>query len=299
MNEQVEQSHSDDIVGASRQVVYTPNIEYFQFNGDPLRYVTFMHNLKTWLEIDNPDKSRKLQLLIQHWTGKARDAIESCINLPDGYEAHVKIADGKLLLELERHLTMAERTLSGMGVEYVLDLNQMNTLWELLKKLPMFLRAKWTECAGNIIKSGHQPTVLNLVKYVKDRAKLVDNKFGSDMSKSSLKSRNSKDDKGKESKRSSSFSTGCSDKRKLADYEHQLRPTQRCAVCSGQHGVWLCDVFKRLEYGRNGLCNKCLERGHIAKNCPKTHFKCLIDGCGKKHHTLDAPFKKLHECIKE
>ena len=31
---------------------------------------------------------------------------------------------------------------------------------------------------------------------------------------------------------------------------------------------------------QNGLCNKCLEKGQIAKNCPKTNFKCLEVGCG-------------------
>ena len=53
----------------------------------PLKYVTFFHNFETYLEKDNPDDSRRLQFLIQHCTGKARDAIESCSNLPasEGY----------------------------------------------------------------------------------------------------------------------------------------------------------------------------------------------------------------------
>jgi len=45
-----------------------------------------MHNFETYLEKDNPDEARRLQLLIQHCTGKGREAIESCANLPnDGY----------------------------------------------------------------------------------------------------------------------------------------------------------------------------------------------------------------------
>ena len=46
-----------------------------------------MHNFETCLEKDNPDNSRRLQLLIQHCYGKAREAIESCVNLPveEGY----------------------------------------------------------------------------------------------------------------------------------------------------------------------------------------------------------------------
>jgi len=75
-----------EIVKALRQVVSSPKVEYHRFDGDPLKYVTFMHNFETYLEKDNPDEARRLQLLIQHCTGKGREAIESCANLPnDGY----------------------------------------------------------------------------------------------------------------------------------------------------------------------------------------------------------------------
>lgn len=77
--------------------------------------------------------------------------ISKFVNLPD-----LKTANGPSLLELARHLT-AKRTLAGMGEEYVSDLDHMNTLRELVKKLPMFLRAKWTGRAGSIIESDHRP----------------------------------------------------------------------------------------------------------------------------------------------
>lgn len=142
-----------------------------------------MHNFENCLERDNPDESRKLQLLIQHCTGRAKKAI---VNLPsgDGYriaketlhenvgkphvitEAHIKKlmdlpnlknGDGPSLLEFSRHLNTAQRTLTGMGASYVSDLNHMNTLRELAKKLSMYLRATWTECAGNLIESDRIP----------------------------------------------------------------------------------------------------------------------------------------------
>lgn len=161
---------AQETVKALRQVVTSPKVEYLRFDGDPLKYATFMHTFETYLEKDNPDDSRRLQLLIQHCTGKAREAIESCANLPaDGYqvakqtlrenfgkpyviaEAHVKKlfnlpclnnVDGPSLLEFSKHLDTADRTLTGMGAEYVSDLNHMNTLRELSKKLPIFLRGR-------------------------------------------------------------------------------------------------------------------------------------------------------------
>ena len=145
------------MVQALRQVVSTPKVEYVRFDGDPIKYVSFMHNFETCLEKDNPDNSRRLQLLIQHCYGKAREASESCVNLPvdEGYHVakdtlhenfgrpHIiakaqfkklenlpplQQVDGPSLLEFARHLDVADRTLTGMGPEYVSDLNHTNTL---------------------------------------------------------------------------------------------------------------------------------------------------------------------------
>ena len=47
-----------EMVQALRQVVSAPRIEYMRFDGDPIKYVSFMHNFETCLEKDNPDNSR-------------------------------------------------------------------------------------------------------------------------------------------------------------------------------------------------------------------------------------------------
>ena len=180
------------------------------FDGNPMKYVLFMHNFETCLEKDNRDNFRRLQLLIQHCYGKARDAIESCVNLPveEGYNAakktlrknfgkphiiakahikkletlpHLKEADGQSLLEFAMHLGVAERTLTGLGLEYVSDLNHTNTLQELNRKLPLFIRVKWTECAGRIIESGQRPRFVDFLQFLKQRARLVNNEFGEDL----------------------------------------------------------------------------------------------------------------------
>ena len=126
-----------EMVKALRQVVTSPKVEYLRSDGDPPRYVSFIHSFETYLEQDNPDDSRRLQLLIQHCTGKAREAVESCENLPvsDGYQVaketlcensgkphliadvHIKKllrlpslknVDGPYLLEFSRHLDTAD-----------------------------------------------------------------------------------------------------------------------------------------------------------------------------------------------
>ena len=149
------------------QVVSMPKVEYMRFDGDPLKHVSFMHNFEMCREKDNPDNSRCLQLLIQHCFGKAKDAIESCVKLPvdEGYyvaknalhenfglphiiaKVHIrklenlrplKQADGTSLLEFTRHLEVANRTLSGMGSEYISDLNHTNILRASLYKFQLW-----------------------------------------------------------------------------------------------------------------------------------------------------------------
>ena len=75
------------LVTALKQVVATPKIEYMHFDGDPIKFPSFIHNFETCLEKNSSSEESKLQLLIQHCRGKAREAIESCVNLPveEGY----------------------------------------------------------------------------------------------------------------------------------------------------------------------------------------------------------------------
>ena len=61
------------------------------------------------------------------------------------------------------------------------DLNHTNTLRELNRKLPLFMRVKWTECAGRIIESGQRPRFVDFLQFLKQRATLVNNEFGEDL----------------------------------------------------------------------------------------------------------------------
>ena len=200
----------EEVIRALRQVVSTPKIKYMHFDGEPVNYISFMHNFETCLEKDNPDNSRRLQLLIQHCTGKAREAVESCVDLPEeyGYQAaketlrenfgkpHIiaqayirklenlaplKQVSGQSLLEFARHLEVANRTLAGMGSEYTDELDHVNTLKLLNRKLPGFMRVKWTERAGEIIEGGSRPKFLHFLQFVKRQATLVNNEFGEDL----------------------------------------------------------------------------------------------------------------------
>ena len=115
---------------------------------------------------------------------------------------NLKKADGSSLLEFARYLDSTNRTLKGMGPEYVSDLNHMNTLKELNRKLSIFMRAKWTEDAGKIFEAGSRPAFDDFLKFIKTRlATLMNNEFRDDLNSSGAKEGDKWKSKGRESGR--------------------------------------------------------------------------------------------------
>ena len=322
----------EEMIRALRQVVSTPRIKYMHFDGDPMNYVSFIHKFETCLEKDNPDSATRLQLLIQHCSGKAKEAIESCVNLPVGRgyitakntlkenfgkphiiaKAHIKKleslpplkqADGPSLLEYARNLEIAHRTLSSMGPEYESELSHVNTLRELNRKLPLFMRVKWTESAGMIIESDARPKFQDFLQFVKARARLVNNEFAEDLCASTTRSK----ERGKGSgvtgryvRKSSTLTAGM---KKTHQENQDSRPIGvKCLFCSGTHRIWKCAAFMKLSYPDrkkfvqdHHLCMKCLSKGHFLRTCPKVHFRCQEKGCTKEHHTLLHPVEPAGE----
>ena len=309
------------LVTALKQVVATPKIEYMHFDGDPIKFPSFIHNFETCLEKNSSSEESKLQLLIQHCRGKAREAIESCVNLPveEGYRtakdtlqesfgkphiiagAHIRMlidlpnikrADGSSLLEFARHLDSTNRALKGMGTQYVSDLDHVNTLKELNRKLPVFLRARWAENAGKIYEKGSRPQFADFLNFIKKRAALMNNEFGDDLGTvDKEKQKKDKDRNGRPRRDKTSFVAGVKDKDngKLDEYS----ASRSCQMCSEQHGIWQCKQFKQLSVSDRkkkaadkALCFKCLGAGHYARLCPRKHFRCRAPSCGKEHHTL-------------
>ncbi|XP_064629276.1 uncharacterized protein LOC135488565 [Lineus longissimus] len=65
-----------------------------------------------------------------------------------------------------------------------------------------------------------------------------------------------------------------------------------CELCDQTHGIWACDVFKRLEINKRwekakhlALCYRCLGRNHLGSKCERTR-ECGIDECKETHHRL-------------
>ncbi|KRX99469.1 hypothetical protein T4E_2821 [Trichinella pseudospiralis] len=62
--------------------------------------------------------------------------------------------------------------------------------------------------------------------------------------------------------------------------------------CEGKHNGAVCEKFTKADLPRRmvmarskGVCFKCLEAGHLAKNC-RENRTCAVDGCEQIHHEL-------------
>ena len=74
--------------------------------------------------------------------------------------------------------------------------------------------------------------------------------------------------------------------------EKKLKLTRFCKVCNDNHGVWLCEKFKKLnvanrweEAKKLKLCYSCLGDDHMVMKCPRRR-KCGIENCERTHNKM-------------
>ncbi len=158
-----------------------PKSELTMFDGNPLKYFIFIRTFENNVEKDTDDYSRRLQLLIQYCTGKAKKLIESCIVLEakEGYlkakkmlaerfgdvfnvsnswtkkvsNWHViKPGDREALLELADDLESCEMTLKVTG--RLMQINNEDRLVKILVRCPGFVKSRWQSHVQEIRRKG-------------------------------------------------------------------------------------------------------------------------------------------------
>ena len=300
------------IADAIKQGPSLPKLELLKFGGDPTEYSEFITNFVDNVECRVSDDSQRLTRLIAQCTGKAKEAIRSCVNLPEGArysearktlqenfgqphmvadahlkrlkELQLKRADAPSLMDFARRLEDTRRILTSMGHRYVNRLDNEDTIIMLMRKLPEeSLKRKWADKAGDLIKAKGQAEYTDFVNFIKKTANRLNNRFGQELKFSSTdRSPNSNASKNNQPL-VTTLGTKCSEEKPN---------TITCPKCCGRHGVWRCQSFKsaslpeRLKIVKqHKLCRRCLAKGHFAKACDK-NFTCRKAGCGKEHHYL-------------
>ena len=155
-----------------------PKRELLTFDDNPLNYWLFVKNFEVNIAKRVPDAESRLAYLIQHCSGKAREAIMNCaiISEPNaGYRKAQEILYHQHIVA-HAHIAKIVEGLAQMG--YKADLNGSDNLIKVMKRLPVHLQSKWADRAGSLTQAGVEPNFWHLAEFVEEKALLANTMYG-------------------------------------------------------------------------------------------------------------------------
>ncbi len=296
-----------------------PALEIAKFDGDPLKYWSFVHAFDNMVGDAPVASSIKLSHLLHCCVGKAHKVIECCaIMQPDvGHakardllrmrfgsdyrisEAWVqKIASGppvklQSVQDLADDVRSCKETLSAMGM--CGEIENRSLMVRVVQRLPSTLQGQWRHLAIRVLEdSGHYPGIDRLVNFLGTVSKEVtDPVFGALAMTNNGSHAANHPVKGK----GLSFAVEaedvggvpCGELTASASHVTDIKTSDRCVLCSGYHSLFGCNDFKnlkpekRLDLARSHkLCYNCLLPGHVSASCALNRV-CSVPGCSQKH----------------
>ena len=303
-----------------------PPTEVPCFSGDPIEYCTFIRAFESLIETKTKSPSARLYYLIQFTSGDAQELMRSCLPMEptEGYDRakgllkskfgqnykistayaervmkapQIKAEDGQGLQRYSVLLTSCKNTLKEIGCLNKLD--NPDTLQKIVEKLPFALRRRWRDIADSITEEQKRDiTIEDVTEFVDKRARAANHPQFGNLAGSVSETRNRSASSAIERKRKPTFT---STKLSYATHGETMHGNasedskiQKCILCTQQHWLSRCKAFRekstqeRLKFVREkGLCDNCLQVGHMAKSCPKESF-CKVENCrvGRKHSTF-------------
>ena len=301
-----------------------PKSELTVFDGNPLKYFIFMRTFENNVEKDTDDFSRRLQLLVQFCTGKARRVIESCILLEpeEGYLKAkrllaerfgdvfkvsnswmekvsngpiIKPGDREALQELADDLGSCAMTLKATG--RLAQINNEDRLVKILGRCPGFVKSRWQSHVQDIRTKGREPNIEDVQRLAKTIAlekndpvygKLMDGEGKDSAATTKTGRRMGQATIRPTSQRNMNFSVQTN-----GENIKQIGEHVKCYYCEKNHKVDSCEEFKKLNgeekfkvIRAKKLCDNCLSSFHYAAGCRRKHA-CEVPGCEikRKHMT--------------
>ena len=287
-----------------------PKLKLAEFSGDPLEWPEWSQLFQATVHAANMDDSVKMNHLKTMVTGKAKEAIAGLGYTAEMYNvawnvlvrnfgkpqmvvnaqlkriysfSPMKPYDGAALIKFARIVSSCVNVLTQFN--YVGDLNSEGVLGSATRKLTLDMKTKWLTYVKqmNLCQPGLAvfSEWLNDIADVQDELLLSSNP-NADRAKSNYK------EKAKGSTFATSTTNTASDNSK---YQRE------CVLKDGQHPIWKCEKFKKMNVEERGqkakelkLCFKCLSDAHQMRNC--SGRLCDVNGCGKPHHRLlHRPYK--------
>ena len=301
-----------------------PKSELIVFDGNPLKYFIFMRTFENNVEKETDDFSRRLQLLIQFCTGRARRVIESCILLEseEGYlkakkllaerfgdvfrvsnSWTEKVSDGPIikpgdreaLQELADDLESCAITLKATG--RLAQINNKDRLVKILGRCPGFVKSLWQSVVQDIRAKGREPNIEDVQRLVKTVAlekndpvfgKLMDGGGKDSAATAKMGRRMGQANIRLTSQRNMNFSVQTN-----GENVKQIGGHVKCYYCEKNHKIDSCEEFKKLNgeekfkiIRAKKLCDNCLSSFHYAAGCRRKNA-CEVPECEfkRKHMT--------------
>jgi hypothetical protein len=179
------------------KAIRLPTTQLVAFDGDPLKFLTFMRSFENLLEDCTNDDAARLMRLVAYCTGKARNVIECCtvMNPVNGYaraktllkqrfgndyliaEVWIKkiicgkpigVNDKERSKDLADDLSSCTETLTAMN--YNSELNNQSTLLKIAEQLPTYLQARVKRDLCRIREKGELPGIRELARLFRETA---------------------------------------------------------------------------------------------------------------------------------
>jgi hypothetical protein len=293
-----------------------PAAQLISFDGNPLRFWSFIRSFDTAVGSCGVDDGAKLTRLIHYCSGKARKVVECCAVMDPavgyararellrerfGYDfviaeawiqkitenKVIKMADRDQLREFADDLTCCRETLSAMG--YTAEVNNQSILVKVVERLPVHLQMRWKREVRVVRSKGlRNPTIDDVVNFVKEAAEEANDPVYGKLA-DTYRSRFESERQGSQKRGNKGASLATSVGVQAHDLVQQSGYNRNCLMCAETHSLFGCQKFKdlsvddRLNFVKmNKLCFNCLQKGHRSNAC-RLNRVCTVIGCGKKH----------------
>ena len=293
-----------------------PKLELEKFDGDPLKYPSFIAAFEEHVERVTEDPRIRLSRLVQCTILKARDAIRSCslIKGEKGYTEAREIlrrrfGDDNLIVsrmlgdlksgkfvqtseELQQfadELSTCHEVLSSL--QKLNEVDTQSSIQEIARRLTPDIRTRWWRLAMDKKNEKNEyPNFSEFVKFVvKETSYRTDPVWGSFSSRPRWQNPSKSSSKESDQKKSPSSSTSSygtsssSSSSAFVSNAKPQRPIPPCVLCDGAHRLYACDTFKKMKPDERlklvtskELCENCFLSNHTTADCRRPNVCTVV-----------------------
>ena len=202
--------------------------------------------------------------------------VDKIINSPT-----IKAEDGPALQRYSVLLTSCKKTLKETG--FINKIENPDTLQKIIQRLPFNLRQRWRDKADEISENEKKEVnIEDIANFIDVKARAANHPiFGTLVSDSKNIDIAKPRQRIQQVPRKASTYAAHGHAQPSSSSEgsavsNRPKPSVKCHMCEGEHWMSRCETFKAKSFDerrkfvrQKGLCDNCLQTGHMAKSCPK------------------------------